>query len=310
MANLAQILRTTRGGIAIKFLVWTLKILMKVGTKIDYIFSTNKALYDFSKIGSNSPRIFVFVHHSKSGLLDEYDLKVLKEAKISGFSTVLVSNGPICEISNADFVVQKNRNGRDFSVLRDAARSMRLNRNKQIEFFYLNNSMVWQDSAILDLIRNFQNSEKNVLIFPTESFNPLYHVQPYFMYVKLDISVIFKFSSSFEWIRNFHFRRSIIYFNEYRMAGKLNSKNWKIRVVAPYWNLLESENKYRQVSNQVILDSNFKFYNPNQHFWKSLSLFQINGVKRSLIYRNPVGIKDAPCNESNALTSMYVPGEL
>jgi hypothetical protein len=184
------------------------------------------------------------------------------------------------------------------------ARSLELNDNESVSFFYLNNSMIWQKNGICELINKLKNSESNIIYFPTESYNPVYHVQPYFVFANLNQDCVKDFSSNFEWIRNFHLKRSLIYFNEYRIARKLLERNWQIRVIAPYKELIELENQSRLTKSEELLDSTYRHYNPTQHMWKSLSKFHINGVKRSLVFKNPLGIKNSPKNVNDAFASM------
>ena len=250
-------------------------------------------------------RMFIYVHHSKSGTLEMHDERVLLEAKLSGYSTILISNGQHKKYQNVDYFHRKSRFGRDFSVLRDMARTLRFNKNQSVEFFYLNDSMIWKVNGISLLLAELDQSKINTLTFPTESYNPRYHVQPYFLFTRIEKEKFNDFSLSFEWIRNFHFKRSLIYLNEYRMAKKLVEKNWKIEVLAPYWEILEVENKFREKHFEECYDSTFKFYNPTQHFWRALPKFQIHAVKKSLIYQNPVGIRNAPQTKISALEALH-----
>jgi hypothetical protein len=250
-------------------------------------------------------RMFIYVHHSKSGSLEMHDERVLLEAKLSGYSTILISNGQHKKYQNVDFFHQKSRFGRDFSVLRDMARTLKFSKNQSVEFFYLNDSMIWKVNGISMLLAELDKSKINTLTFPTESYNPRYHVQPYFLFTKIEKEKFNDFSLSFEWIRNFHFKRSLIYLNEYRMAYKLVEKNWKIEVLAPYWEILEVENRFRERNFEECYDSTFKFYNPTQHFWRALSIFHIQGVKKSLINKNPVGITNPPSSFRNALNLLH-----
>jgi hypothetical protein len=305
MAKITQSLRASHRNAISNILARILANSAWVIVIMDQIISSNKQSFELLNFNFGLSRLFIYVHHSKTGLLDKYDKQVLKEAKSSGFSTILVSNGRFIDIKNADYIFRKNRFGRDFAVLRDMARSLKLNNNQLISFFYMNNSMVWKDNGISELIDVLEKSDIDTVIFPTESYNPVHHVQPYFVFAKLEKEKIVKFSSSFEWIKNFHFRRSLIYLNEYRIAHKLLKRNWKIKVVAPYWELIETENRIRETKFEEILDPTYKLYNPTQHMWKSLSKFHISGVKKSLIFKNPVGIKNSPSNISNALASMY-----
>lgn len=305
MGNIVQASRSSERGALICILARTFAFSLWPVVIMDRLVSSNSNKLKLLDFDFNLSRIFIYVHHSESRLLDDYDKQVLEEAKSSGFSTILVSNGEFNSAENTDYIFRKNRFGRDFGVLRDMARSLTLNGNQTISFFYLNNSMVWKKNGIFDLINVLEKSKVNVLVFPTESFNPVHHVQPYFLFAKLEKDKFNHFSSSFNWIRNFHFRRSLIYLNEYRIARKLLDNDWKIQVLAPYWKLIETENRVRQNKFEELLDPTYKLYNPTQHMWKSLSKFHISGIKKSLIFKNPGGVKNSPTNARDALASMY-----
>jgi hypothetical protein len=188
--------------------------------------------------------------------------------------------------------------------MRDLARSVKSIKSKELEFFYLNNSIVWQKTGVVEIVKFLRSLEKGSIWFPTDSNNPIYHVQPYFLYVNLEESDYLKFATSFEWIKNYHMRRSLIFFGEYQIFGKLKEKSWNVRVVAPYSEVLLAENRFRTLKGEVLLNPRFDLYNPTQHLWRSLSIFEIRGVKRSLVLQNPVGIENPPVNFECALTQM------
>jgi hypothetical protein len=270
----------------------------------DWVISSKKDSLRLEEVNSNLPRMFIYVHHSDSGTLDLYDERVLKEAKLNGFATILFSNKQLEKNQYVDYCFQKNRFGRDFAVLRNMARILKFNSNQRIDFFYLNDSMIWQVNGISTLCSVFDKAESNLIIFPTESLNPTHHVQPFFLFAKLDKEKFHEFSISFEWIKNLHFKRSLIYLNEYRIARKLLERNWNIKILAPYWEILNAENNFRKNNSEQFYDSSFKFYNPTQHFWRMLPSFQIQAVKKSLIHNNPVGIANPPSSVSSALKTL------
>jgi len=277
---------------------------MRLLSTVDWLISSNKNSLELPELDSSHSRIFVFVHHSKSGFLDSYDQNALLEARKSGFTTILVTNCETLDNSNADLTIKKGRYGRDFAALRDLARSVKFNKSKSVEFLYLNNSMVWQENAVFSLIELLRSLERESIWFPTDSNNPSYHVQPYFLYVNLVESDYQKFASSFEWIKNYHMKRSLIFFGEYQIFRKLKEKSWNVRVVAPYSEVLLAENRFRILKGEALLNPRVDLYNSTQHLWRSLSTFGLRGVKRSLVLQNPVGVENPPINFESALTQL------
>lgn len=304
MKRLVRHLRSPDCGFTISTLRRGVRAILRLLSAVDWLISSNKTSLQLPEFDSSHSRIFVFVHHSESGFLDSYDQNVLVEAKKSGFTTILVTNCGTLDNSIADVTIKKARYGRDFAVMRDLSRSVEFIKNRELEFFYLNNSMVWKKSGVVEIVKFLRSLEKGTIWFPTDSNNPIYHVQPYFLYVNLEESDYLKFATSFEWIRNYHLRRSLIFFGEYQIFSKLKEKSWNIRVVAPYSEVLLAENSFRTFKGEAPLNPRFDLYNPTQHLWRSLSIFGIRGVKRSLILQNPVGVENSPVNFESALTQL------
>lgn len=78
----------------------------------------------------------------KHGKLDVHDLGILKILRSEGFEIFLCSS-EIQDSILADYWFRKGTRGRDSSVLQDVARSYRRSDAAQIEFSFLNDSMMW-----------------------------------------------------------------------------------------------------------------------------------------------------------------------
>ena len=304
MRELVKYLRSLERGMTVRAFRRVLSYTLRGLSCFDWLFSSNSINTDLTDFDFSQSKLFIYVHHSNIQHLSEFDRHVLDEAKASGFDTILVSNQFSYNQECADFVFKKGTYGRDFSILRDMARSLARNQQDSVEFFYLNDSMIWREGGITEIIERLRRSKSGNILFPTDSFNPSYHVQPYFLYVRLGKADFPKFAVSFEWIKNYRFRRSLIYFNEYRIANRLKKYSWTLEVLAPYFEVLELENCYRLQEGEVLIDIKSKRYNPTQHLWRSLSLFGIHAVKKSLVFQNPVKVENAPANITIALQTM------
>ena len=271
---------------------------------LDNLFASSSESFKLQLENEPFRSIFCLVHHSDDGELDEFDKSILKQMQILEFFTVLITNAPQQNLENADCVILKGKYGRDFSAMRDMARSFASDNPVDIEFLFMNNSMAWDYRKIKSFVAGLRESPTNSLIFPTNSKYPVEHVQPYCFYIKLLSSSVNKFSKSFEWIRDWRLRRSIIYFGEYRILSEMFSRGWKSEILAPYEQVLQTENEFRRKNAVETLVDDSIYYNPTQHMWRSLSKFGLAAVKKSLVLINPAGIIDPPISLMNALDSL------
>jgi hypothetical protein len=275
---------------------------------VDWFFSSRKTQITQREIQVSNSKIFVFVHYSKSSLIDVYDRNVLLALRQLGFFIILVTNSLGDSNNLADVVLKKGRFGRDFSNLRDVVRNIVTDEISELEFFYLNNSMIWKSNtfpALVDLLRQFPLNE---IIVPTISLNPRFHAQPFFVYCRLDRLHQTLFQSSFNWIRNLHFKRSVVLFSEVKFYKKLRYLGWNISPVADYWDLLKIENDLRAQNGEDVLSGDCALYNPTQHFWRCLPSVSIHAVKRSLAESNPVNVKNGPKDFKDAISFLESKG--
>jgi hypothetical protein len=238
------------------------------------------------------------------GILDDYDKSTLSKMKSLGFITILITNSLQVDSYCADKIVPKGNFGRDMSSLRDLARSFSGSNCEKFELFFMNNSIVWDLQRLEREITRLRHLPTGRLVFPTSSKYPYIHVQPYFIYLVLEGTAISRFADSFEWIRNWHLKRSIIYFGEYRMLKMLTEKGWPSTIMAPYDDVVQSENIFRLLKGEPLLMSNSIFYNPTQHMWRALPSFGIWAVKKSLVASNPAGVENQPESIGVALETL------
>jgi hypothetical protein len=274
---------------------------------IDNLFSTNKKTNQIHSYDAEENRILCFIHHSKTEELDDFDVDCLKQLNEIGFYVLLVTNANISKPDFINEVFLKAKHGRDLGGLRDFARSLNGIQKESLEILYMNNSLAWGNGSMKILIDQLRNFDRSCLVFPTSSEYPHSHVQPYLIYASLDSDGIKKFSESFEWIRNWKLKRSIVFLGEYKIWEKLRATGWKSRVLAPYDEVLLEENTLRKNIGENLLSPNSRYYNATQHMWRVLPKFGIFGVKRSLISHNPAGLSKAPLEITEALGRLKKP---
>jgi hypothetical protein len=235
-------------------------------------------------------KVFAYVKH---GAIDKYDLELISFFKRNGFVCILSSTEQNDSIL-ADFWIKKIRFGRDSSFLRDLARAMNSANIENIELAFFNDSMIWDPDELPQFLTWLRSFKQNAMIFPTESNNPQPHIQPYFLYARLDRLSQQRFSRSFEWVKTLHFKRSLVKYVEYPFLGEILSHKWEVQVLVKHRDLFESEKE--AIAGNLI--------NPNQHGWEKLPRLGLVGIKRSLIKFNPVGVSNAPKTYEEGMASL------
>jgi hypothetical protein len=282
-------LRDLERGPFLTLLRKSLKSLMRPIIKLDFVFSSTKPIYRNLQWDQDAGRIFVFIKHGK---MDKFDMQILEFFRDKDFFTLLFSTEYEDSIY-ADQWQKKRLFGRDSSILRDVSRTFGNIETHELELAIFNDSMVWDEMEMPNLLAKLRSYPKNTIVFPTESMYPVSHVQPYFVYANMDKRTLQKYSVSFEWIKTYHLKRSMVQFVEYLMRDTLENAGWLVEVVAKHKQLVTSAGK--KVTDE---------FNPTQHLWKSLPKCGIVGIKRSLVNTNPVNVIDAPRNFEDAIKNL------
>lgn len=254
---------------------------------LDFYFSNSNRRYEIQDLGITSPKLFAYVKHGK---IDSFDLELIDFFRKNGFFCILCSNQPL-DSRIADFWIEKNRFGRDSSLLRDLTRNFENLSMGSFEFAFFNDSMIWDSEELPKLLVRLRSFDENAVVFPTESNNPRNHVQPYLLYVRLNREGLQRFSQSFLWIKTLHFKRGLVKFIEYIFREKIEALGWEVQVLVKHRDLFDSD--LEAMAGRRI--------NPNQHAWERLPRLGLVGVKRSLIKSNPVGVANAPKSIEEAL---------
>ena len=289
--NLSRYLRSFERNVFLLAFRSFIGFLLNKLTRLDFLLSNNRNQYEIRPELQNNSKIFVYVAREK---LSDDDKKIISFFKEKKFYTLIIAQANFSENIACDLFVVKSRKGRDLGALRDVARSLYSTDSAVINlhFLMLNDSMLWDSRKLNELLLEVNKFSPNTFAFPTESFFPRHHVQPYLVSIKLEgREQIEKFSNSFEWIRNLHWKRSFVAQIEYKLNDELVKEQWRSKVIAPYYEIL---NIFESASEIAIKNQIRDKLNPNQHFWVFLGFFGLYGIKKSLLFSNPCNIVDAP----------------
>ena len=287
-------LTSPESGKAMSMIRTLIQKFLKLICTFDYLLSTNKEMTVLNYPTSKISEIFCIVSHSKTIKIEKNVVDCLNSMKAVGLTTVLITNYEMQHKKLADIVVQKGAKGRDLAAMRDFVRSTKFLNSKNLQIIYINDSCYWDSSKLVNSYKRLSESPLNTFYFPTQSMYPVKHVQPYFFYIKVNKESIPRFALSLEWVKNYRLKRSLVLFGEYEMEKNLFKQGWDVHLLANYSDVILAENILRSLNLEQPLDPNCLRYNPTQHCWRVLPKFQIPGIKKSLIERNPYGISGLP----------------
>lgn len=294
MANVLRFLRATDRNPVVILIRKLFSIILRKILFFDWLLSSNRSQIDPVSTRIDLTSIFMFVHYSKTNQIDQFDRNVLLEMRQLGFTVILVTNSSNDCDELADIVLKKGKFGRDFASLRDVVRMIPINSREIVEVLYMNSSMIWKKRSLATLLNLLRRFPINEVVVPTISLNPVQHAQPFFVYTRLDFPHQVHYQKSFDWIKNVRFKRSAVIFSEYRFFTTLTDYGWKVSPVANYWELVRVENQIRKNMNELPLSEKNTLYNPTQHFWRCLPHFGIFAIKRTLVEKNPVCVRNPP----------------
>jgi hypothetical protein len=289
--NISRYLRSFERSAFVLTLRRFIGFLLNQLTRIDFLLSNNRNQYEIKPKVQNNSKLFVYVARAR---LSEDDKKIIAFFKENSFYTLIIAEASFSENIACDLFVVKSPKGRDLGALRDVARSLSWTNLtvKNLHFLMLNDSMLWDRRKLNELLLEVNKFPPNTFVFPTESFFPRHHVQPYLISIKLEgRRQIEKFSNTFEWIRNLHWKRSFVAQIEYKLNDELVKRNWRNAVIVPYYKIV---NIFESVSDIAIKNQIRGKLNPTQHFWLFLGFFGLYGIKKSLLFSNPCNIVDTP----------------
>jgi len=249
---------------------------------LDYRTSTAVLRVDQDILQLNTNKVFCMAHYSKSPRLDPFDAEILQRAKDMGFTTVLFTNQTGIHSQYVDQVFKKPSRGRDGAVLVVLARSLsKFAKFSEVEIWFVNNSIVWDLIGVRSLYNHFKSVSMNTIVFPTQSSYPTLHVQPYFMYVRLNSEGLKKFSTEFEWIRATRLKRTAVAFYEYKIAEILQKMGWNIESICDLRESYElSGMNSRSISFEDFLKADF---NPSSDIWEKLRTVNLPCVKKRML---------------------------
>lgn len=269
--------------------------------KFIHFFESRKTIYDFSKFDFQSKSFLLYVH---TGEFLQQEIGLLKHFADNYFQVVVISDEkPKVNIEKI-YWTQKNRYGRDFSAYRDLVRHLAIMPLSDFELILLNDSAIWDSDKLLELITKLRKENKGDIVFPTESKHPIWHVQPYFVYVNLNQAMMKRLSKSLNFISNGFFKRSIVINSEYQMGNTLKENSFNIKVLV---------NHELLISNMSDADRNFYIkssvdqLNPTTDLWHLLGNFDLFFVKKSILaQKQDIRLKPGTIKEAFAILNRTV----
>ncbi len=249
---------------------------------IDYKTSNTVSKKGYDSLQFNTDKVFCMAHYSKSSKLDPFDSEIFRCAKEMGFATLLFTNQSGIRSPHVDQVFKKPPRGRDAAVLAVLAKCLStLTKFSDIEIWFVNNSIAWDQNGISTFYDHLKSVSMNTIVFPTQSNYPMLHVQPYFIFARLDTKGVKKFSAEFDWVKATKFKRTIVAFYEYKIANILQQTGWNIEVMC---DLKHSYDLLRLDDQSLSYDDFLKIdFNPSSDIWKKLKLVNIPCVKKRIL---------------------------
>jgi hypothetical protein len=249
---------------------------------LDHLTSKPNVHNYFVNNGDNLNKIFCMAHYSNHSKLDSYDANILKKAKELGFHTILYTNQDSILSEFVDRVILKPTKGRDAAVLASFAKGLsQLKVEETLDVCFMNNSFAWDPEYFEEIYSRATSGSKNTIVFPTESCYPSLHVQPYSLFVSLDKLGMVKFSRSFNWIKEWRFKRTNVMFYEYRLSKKLKTLGWEMRSICEAGSLAT---EYQNRINTKVEFSEYQLLdiNPTTELWGILPKMGLAGIKKAI----------------------------
>ena len=243
----------------------------------------------------DSKKIAFFITYKPDSHLKDTLANMEEVFERNNYQFIVVQN--LDEIPNGDEsgVVYRVNTGFDLGAYRDVVRCISESTHEIVLF---NDSIYW-DLLLLDRVLARLSSLREGTYFLTDSYDPIFHYQTYFMCNK-GKNAIRDAKNWLETIRNWNHKTAAIEFGELR-----NAKHFKgsVHALYPYLELI----KFAELQNQkadlnVFTKERLEFclrnvregipLNPTHHFCLELLQLGFPGIKRDLVRLNPSGIPD------------------
>jgi len=174
-------------------------------------------------------KIAIYVTH---GALhnDSYEEILFDSLRNLNFVVITIVNQPeSCYVSTLKQPIFRENLSADLGAVRDFF--AHFGSNSFQELFIFNSSMAYLKNVDL-FLGNVRQEVNSQIVLGVQSFQKMMHFQSFFFYARG--SGIQALSQSFQGIRNYKFKRTLINFGEIGISRKLLKSNIRLRILYPY----------------------------------------------------------------------------
>ena len=249
--------------------------------------------------------VFPELHKSRIAIYARYgdfigeERVLIDKLKSLGYGIVIVENGhdfSLGKFSSQDLVILRKNRGFDLAAFRDVIKHL----TTQSEVLLINSSLYWNADRLERAIIKIQSEASfNSVTYLTDSRQGGHHGQSYFMYLKLDSIRLAEFQNFMvAKVKNWNFKRMAVTCGEKKVSSYFTSnESIECKFLFSYKHV---ENQYLDLPKSQredwvtrLIQHGIKL-NPTQHLWPALEVMDFPGIKKSLIDRNPAGLRSTP----------------
>ena len=286
---------------------------------ISFLRSPHQVINTWTNGEALRPRVAVFVHFDKDGIVQPFVLAYLKGLRANGFSVIFVTNSGKLEKASAAAlhadcaaVLVRRNVGYDFGAMRDGLRHARLPQDNTEMVLVANDSVY---GPLGDMGPMFERIDFNVAEVwgATESYQNRYHLQSFFLVAGRNALVSKAWKSFWTSVRPVSSKIWVISRYEVGMTQSLMKGGLRCAAIYPYKELVAridpgplvnvekdaSEEKDPFVANRkthlarILHAASHRLpLNPTAELWRQLLDCGFPFLKRELLRDNPAGVID------------------
>ena len=301
---------------------------------IDNLFANRKSqvvsTFGIDSINPDFPTL-IYVHHSKTGVLTEREVKSLDKVRNAGFQVCLVINVEKSQSSQSrdiessdatlvDAKIIRMNFGWDLSAYRDAYFLLKNNAKiKNMPVIFMNNSVIWFPELIENYFRQLVKEDTDIIASSiSKQYRP--HIQT-FLFGALNQHGTEQIELWLKTIKNWRLKKTVVSKGE--LATNQILKSSALSRSYPDYSLLQ-ETALRKIHDdftsrdlitpyvvveRLLINRRFMHagvpINPSHNYWLELIENGFPGIKIDLVKNNPSGIPDYEVVVSSLLESGF-----
>lgn len=243
---------------------------------LDHATSRKKPVVIVPQIEVQEHSIFVsFAHFSSNQKLDNDDRGTVDQISSLTDHFVISTNKPelMDFVQEEKVAIQRKNRGFDLAMHRDVLIALKKSSIWPQYLILTNNSLNWEGSngfreQFQACVRLSNDSGTNI-IFMTDSMQPKYHLQSYFIFANTSGDEAQKMIyRTFSKCRNWRYKRTAVFFGEKQLITRI-SKSTATSVMFPILTLLTLFLKNNSILPEKIYRI-ARIVNPNQHLVKEM----------------------------------------